>query len=446
MLDRLDWTGRLTLHRRPRRGHRRRRLRAHPAARRRPGGPPRRRDPAADVRRRRPGDHRRRRLRQGAADRARRPGARRADREARRAPGAWIVDFTNPVGIVTQALLDAGHRAIGLCNVAINIQRGIAERFGVAPDRVELEHVGLNHLSWERARPRRRRGPPARAPRRRRRRARRDWSACPSELVRAVRRDPVLLPPLLLPDRARSSRSSATGTPGRRTSWTSRRELLDLYQDQALAEKPALLVDPRRRLLQRGGRAAHRLAPRRGRRRPGRRRAERRRAPRPARRGRRRDPGQDRPRRRASPPPGAARPGDARPGPGGQGLRGARDRGRDDRRPPDGAAGAAREPAGRPTTTSPSRCSTRCSRPTARTCRGSSRAASRGSVEVEQAPAGRELEDQPAALADLEHQLVAGDAPAANPCGPLPDRTRSLGRSGRSASASPARRRPAPSS
>ena len=69
----------------------------------------------------------------------------------RAAPGAWIVDFTNPVGIVTQALIDGGHRAIGLCNVAINIQRNLAEHFGVTPDRVELEHVGLNHLSWERA-------------------------------------------------------------------------------------------------------------------------------------------------------------------------------------------------------------------------------------------------------------------------------------------------------
>ena len=67
------------------------------------------------------------------------------------APGAWIVDFTNPVGIVTQALLDEGHRAVGLCNVAINLQRRLAARFGVSPDRVELEHVGLNHLSWERA-------------------------------------------------------------------------------------------------------------------------------------------------------------------------------------------------------------------------------------------------------------------------------------------------------
>jgi 6-phospho-beta-glucosidase len=69
----------------------------------------------------------------------------------RAAPGAWIVDFTNPVGIVTQALVDDGHRAVGLCNVAINLQRRIAQRFGVAPERVALEHVGLNHLSWERA-------------------------------------------------------------------------------------------------------------------------------------------------------------------------------------------------------------------------------------------------------------------------------------------------------
>src|SRR6478752_8500469 len=69
----------------------------------------------------------------------------------RGAPGAWIVDFTNPVGIVSQALLDEGHRALGLCNVAITIQRSLAARFGVEPERVELEHVGLNHLSWERA-------------------------------------------------------------------------------------------------------------------------------------------------------------------------------------------------------------------------------------------------------------------------------------------------------
>ena len=63
-------------------------------------------------------------------------------------PGAWIVDFTNPVGIVTRALLDEGHRALGLCNVAIGFQRRLAGRFGVDPDRVRLDHAGLNHLSW----------------------------------------------------------------------------------------------------------------------------------------------------------------------------------------------------------------------------------------------------------------------------------------------------------
>jgi len=64
---------------------------------------------------------------------------------------AWIVDFTNPVGIVTRALLDAGHRAIGLCNVAITFQRHIAAHLGVAPDRVLVDQVGLNHLTWIRA-------------------------------------------------------------------------------------------------------------------------------------------------------------------------------------------------------------------------------------------------------------------------------------------------------
>src|ERR1700761_1303667 len=67
------------------------------------------------------------------------------------AEDAWIVDFTNPVGIVTRALLDAGHRAVGLCNVAIGFQRRFAAKLGVEPERISLGHVGLNHLTWERA-------------------------------------------------------------------------------------------------------------------------------------------------------------------------------------------------------------------------------------------------------------------------------------------------------
>ena len=66
------------------------------------------------------------------------------------ADGAWIIDFTNPVGIVTRALLDAGHRALGLCNVAITTQRHVAKLLGVEPQRVLVDQVGLNHLSWVR--------------------------------------------------------------------------------------------------------------------------------------------------------------------------------------------------------------------------------------------------------------------------------------------------------
>ncbi|MFI1090840.1 6-phospho-beta-glucosidase [Streptomyces sp. NPDC020917] len=74
-----------------------------------------------------------------------------AERVRRVAPQAWIIDFTNPVGIVTRALLQAGHRAVGLCNVAIGFQRKFAALLDVTPDQVHLDHVGLNHLTWERA-------------------------------------------------------------------------------------------------------------------------------------------------------------------------------------------------------------------------------------------------------------------------------------------------------
>lgn len=72
-----------------------------------------------------------------------------AERVRRSAPDAWIIDFTNPVGIVTRALLGAGHKAVGLCNVAIGLQRKFAALLDVAPAEVHLDHVGLNHLTWE---------------------------------------------------------------------------------------------------------------------------------------------------------------------------------------------------------------------------------------------------------------------------------------------------------
>ncbi|RJQ82622.1 6-phospho-beta-glucosidase [Pseudonocardiaceae bacterium YIM PH 21723] len=65
-------------------------------------------------------------------------------------PDTWIVNFTNPVGIVTRALQQAGHRAVGLCNVAIGMQRRLGGILGVEPSAVKLDHVGLNHLTWAR--------------------------------------------------------------------------------------------------------------------------------------------------------------------------------------------------------------------------------------------------------------------------------------------------------
>ncbi|MFD6886055.1 6-phospho-beta-glucosidase [Streptomyces sp. NPDC059957] len=72
-----------------------------------------------------------------------------AERVRRSNPDAWIIDFTNPVGIVTRALLQAGHKAVGLCNVAIGFQRKFAALLDLTPADIHLDHVGLNHLTWE---------------------------------------------------------------------------------------------------------------------------------------------------------------------------------------------------------------------------------------------------------------------------------------------------------
>ena len=73
-----------------------------------------------------------------------------AEELARRSPQAWLLDFANPVSIVSQALISAGHRAVGLCNSAIGLQRSAAAHFGVEPERIELESAGLNHGTWYR--------------------------------------------------------------------------------------------------------------------------------------------------------------------------------------------------------------------------------------------------------------------------------------------------------
>lgn len=163
-----------------------------------------------------------------------------AELTARRAaPGAWLVDFTNPVGIVTQALLDEGHRAVGLCNVAINLQRQLAARFGVEPERVALEHVGLNHLSWERAvyvdgvdrLPELLDGEPE---------ALAEHVGLPVEIVRTLR----AIPSYYLHYYYETAAVVAEQRNGHTRAgdvMEIERKLLELYQDQSLAEKPALL-------------------------------------------------------------------------------------------------------------------------------------------------------------------------------------------------------------
>jgi 6-phospho-beta-glucosidase len=65
------------------------------------------------------------------------------------APGARLINFTNPSGIITEALLKYSEvPTIGLCNSPFGFQQGIARQLGVSPERIQLDYVGLNHLSW----------------------------------------------------------------------------------------------------------------------------------------------------------------------------------------------------------------------------------------------------------------------------------------------------------
>ena len=163
-----------------------------------------------------------------------------ADRvRANASEGAWIVDFTNPVGIVTRALLDAGHRAVGLCNVAIGFQRSFAAMLGVDPADVLVDQVGLNHLTWVRA-------------------VRIDGRDVLPELLAEhgdTLADHVGLPPRLVEELGvlpsyylryfyvhdEVLAEQLDGEPRAVTVAQIERELLELYRDPHLAEKPLLL-------------------------------------------------------------------------------------------------------------------------------------------------------------------------------------------------------------
>jgi 6-phospho-beta-glucosidase len=67
------------------------------------------------------------------------------------APHAWMINFTNPAGMVTESLLRyGGVQVMGLCNSPFGMQAEIARSLGTEPDRVRIDCVGLNHLSWVR--------------------------------------------------------------------------------------------------------------------------------------------------------------------------------------------------------------------------------------------------------------------------------------------------------
>lgn len=64
-------------------------------------------------------------------------------------PDAWLLNFTNPSGLVTEAILDhGGVQALGLCNVPMDALMALAAHLGTRPERIDLDYVGLNHLSW----------------------------------------------------------------------------------------------------------------------------------------------------------------------------------------------------------------------------------------------------------------------------------------------------------
>ena len=65
------------------------------------------------------------------------------------APHAWIFNFTNPSGLVTQALKSTGYeRIIGICDAPSSTKYRMAKQLGVTQEQLSVEFFGLNHLSW----------------------------------------------------------------------------------------------------------------------------------------------------------------------------------------------------------------------------------------------------------------------------------------------------------
>ncbi|MEU3737319.1 MULTISPECIES: 6-phospho-beta-glucosidase [unclassified Streptomyces] len=72
-----------------------------------------------------------------------------ARRVRRLAPDAWVINFTNPAGLVTEAMSrHIGDRVIGICDSPVGLGRRVARMLGGNPDEAFIDYVGLNHLGW----------------------------------------------------------------------------------------------------------------------------------------------------------------------------------------------------------------------------------------------------------------------------------------------------------
>lgn len=72
-----------------------------------------------------------------------------AARIAALAPAAWTINFTNPAGIITEAMRSQlGSRVFGICDTPIGLVRRVARALGVDATSAEIDYVGLNHLGW----------------------------------------------------------------------------------------------------------------------------------------------------------------------------------------------------------------------------------------------------------------------------------------------------------
>jgi 6-phospho-beta-glucosidase len=158
-------------------------------------------------------------------------------------PQAWLINFTNPSGIITEAVHRyRTSRVIGLCNGPIGLQRELAGMFSVKPDEVRMDCLGLNHLSFARGVFVRERDVTQEAIEKYAERA----DPTQAEYVRAIGMIPSgYLRYYYAHDEVLQKMKAAPQTRGEQVEQIER-ELLKEYEDPALAKKPE-------RLSQRGG-------------------------------------------------------------------------------------------------------------------------------------------------------------------------------------------------